>query len=83
LSSTIGFVGFLKGTALGLAGLIVKPITGILDASAKTAESISNTASHFDDRAYNDRIRVPRAFYERSRYYMKYNPFDAELMHYL
>ena len=78
-----GFVGLLKGTAKGITGLVIKPIAGILDASAKTAESISNTATHFDDKACDIRMRIPRVFYERSRYFLKYNHFDAECMLYL
>lgn len=46
-------MGFLKGTAKGITGLVVKPISGILDASAKAAESITLTANHFDDKPYN------------------------------
>lgn len=62
-------IGLLKGAAKGITGFVVKPITGILDASSKTAESISNTATHFDDKALGDRIRIPRVFYEKSRYF--------------
>jgi vacuolar protein sorting-associated protein 13A/C len=31
-----GFLGFLKGTGQGLAGVIIKPVTGILDFASKT-----------------------------------------------
>ena len=46
-----GFRGLMKGTAMGISGLIIKPVSGVVDASAKTAESLSNTATHFDDKA--------------------------------
>jgi vacuolar protein sorting-associated protein 13A/C len=78
-----GLIGFVKGTAKGITGLVIKPITGILDASAKTAESISNTATHFDDKCCEIRMRLPRVFYEKSRYFLKYNAHDAECMLYL
>jgi len=32
----------MQGTAMGLAGLIIKPVTGVLDATSKTAEGIKN-----------------------------------------
>lgn len=73
----------LKGTARGLTGLIVKPVAGVLDASAKTAESVSNTATHFDDKPNENRLRIPRAFYDRSRYIKYYKLDDSALMLYL
>lgn len=39
-----GAIGFVKGTAKGLAGLIVKPVTGVIDFASKTAEGLTNTA---------------------------------------
>jgi vacuolar protein sorting-associated protein 13A/C len=38
-----GVTGFFKGTLQGLSGLVIKPVTGILDAAAKTTEGIKNT----------------------------------------
>lgn len=72
-----GVKGFVKGAAKGVAGLLVKPVTGVLDASAKTAESITNTATIFDDKPNDQRIRVPRVFYERTRYFKKYKNLDS------
>ena len=37
-----GFLGFLKGTAKGVSGLVVKPISGTLDLFSMTAEGIKN-----------------------------------------
>lgn len=31
-----GAIGFFKGTAQGLAGLVVKPVTGVIDFASKT-----------------------------------------------
>lgn len=53
----------------GLSGLVVKPIAGVLDASAKAAEGVVSTATHFDDKPNDSRIRYPRIFYEKSQYY--------------
>lgn len=41
-----GVQGFLKGSALGLSGAIVKPVSGALDFLHKTAEGIKNQVSH-------------------------------------
>ena len=50
-----GFGGFFKGTLQGLTGLIVKPVTGVLDAAAKTTEGIKATALIFDDKPNESR----------------------------
>lgn len=42
--------GFIKGTIKGISGLVVKPVSGVLDASAKAAETVAITATHFDDK---------------------------------
>lgn len=47
-----------------MTGLIVKPLTGILDAASKTTEGLTNTATYFDDKPNCERIRHIRAFYE-------------------
>lgn len=46
-----GVLGFFRGTAQGLTGVIIKPVTGILDFAANTTEGIKNTALYFEDRA--------------------------------
>ena len=63
--SKTGVGGFFVGTVKGLAGLVVKPVTGVLDATAKTAEGLTNTATHFDDKPNDQRTRPPRPFYEK------------------
>lgn len=47
----------MKGTWQGVSGLVIKPISGILDAASKTAEGITNTATYFDDKPNHRRIR--------------------------
>ncbi|EAS01215.2 PH domain protein (macronuclear) [Tetrahymena thermophila SB210] len=73
-----GVTGFLLGTVKGLTGAIVKPITGILDATSKTAEGLSNTVTHFDDKANDERNRLPRTFYDFMGYYKRYCLSDAQ-----
>lgn len=73
-----GFNGLFKGTVHGLSGLLLKPITGICDATSKTAEGLKNTTVHFDDKPNEERIRFPRVFYEREKYIKKYDSVDAE-----
>jgi vacuolar protein sorting-associated protein 13A/C len=53
----------LKGTAKGVAGLVVKPVTGVLDFASKTTEGLKNTALHFEDKSNENRMRCPRVFY--------------------
>jgi vacuolar protein sorting-associated protein 13A/C len=45
--------GFINGIGLGVSGLVVKPMTGIMDATSKTAEGLKNTATHFEDKPYD------------------------------
>lgn len=42
-----GLPGFLLGTAKGIGGLVIKPISGVIDAASKTAEGIKNTPGFF------------------------------------
>lgn len=60
--------------------MVFKPITGVIDAASKTAEGIKNTATYFDDKATENRIRPPRVFYCRERYFQDYLIHDCELM---
>lgn len=69
----------MKGTLKGLTGLVIKPVTGILDATSKTAEGVKNTAIHPNDRPNEDRLRHPRPFYSLNRYITYYNQDDAIL----
>lgn len=42
-----GLPGFLLGTAKGIGGLVIKPVSGVIDAASKTAEGIKNTPEFF------------------------------------
>jgi vacuolar protein sorting-associated protein 13A/C len=39
-----GIGGFFKGAFQGIAGLVIKPVTGAIDAASKTAEGLKSTA---------------------------------------
>jgi vacuolar protein sorting-associated protein 13A/C len=58
-----GVKGFFKGTLQGISGLVIKPVTGILDAAAKTTEGIKNTVNYFEDKPNEARERNIRPFY--------------------
>lgn len=53
----------MLGSAIGVTGLFIKSIAGVLDAASKTAEGLTNTATHFDDKPNQQRIRPIRPFY--------------------
>lgn len=55
----------------------MKPITGIIDFSSKTAEGIKNTATHFDDKPNEKRERFPRIFYGKEQFYKSFNYKDS------
>lgn len=52
-----GIIGFLKGTAKGLTGLVVKPISGTLDFFSLTTEGIKNTAKEDYELENDKRMR--------------------------
>jgi len=59
------WAGFGKGIMKGLAGVVVKPISGVLELVSKTTEGIKNTV-------VSDQIlkmeRLPRTFYGKFKY---------------
>lgn len=75
-----GVKGLFSGAFQGLTGLVVKPITGVLDAASKTAEGVKNTAFIFDKEKEDQRERDPRVFYGFDKAYDNYNLGDVEVM---
>jgi vacuolar protein sorting-associated protein 13A/C len=67
-----GVEGFFKGAMKGFAGLVVKPVVGVMDLTSKTAEGIKNTANYFDDKPNEKRSRPPRVFYGTEQYYKNF-----------
>ena len=78
-----GVGGLLLGSFQGIAGLLVKPVAGVIDATSKTAEGIKNTATHFDDKPNEKKQRNPRAFYSKDKYFKAYSSNDADVLMFL
>lgn len=78
-----GFLGLLKGGLKGVGGLIVKPITGLLDVASHTSQGIVNTADLLDHRKKAKRIRQPRVTYGESGVIRPFNEEDAEVAYFL
>ncbi|EGR29518.1 PH domain protein [Ichthyophthirius multifiliis] len=74
-----GIKGFIKGTWQGISGVIIKPVSGILDAISKTAEGFKNTAMYFDSKPNDQRLRQIRVFYEYEQFFQEYNEIDSEI----
>ncbi|KAL8456046.1 hypothetical protein Emag_000121 [Eimeria magna] len=71
-----GFEGLIRGAGRGIAGFLVKPITGVLDLAHKTAEAIKD-ASQIE--AYQrPRRRLPRMLLGPSRLLVAYDSEAAE-----
>jgi hypothetical protein len=66
-----GAAGFVRGLGLGVVGLIVKPVTGVLDAASSVTAGIKNTTTFFDKQI--GRARAPRICY---RPHMLIRPYD-------
>mgnify|MGYP000882783363 CR=1 FL=1 len=43
-----GVGGFFLGLAKGFSGLVLKPVSSLVDATTKTAEGIKNTADYLN-----------------------------------
>jgi vacuolar protein sorting-associated protein 13A/C len=41
-----GVLGFFKGVGKGMAGLVMKPLSGTMDLVSNTSEGIKNTAKN-------------------------------------
>ena len=72
-------VGFFKGTAKGVAGVVIKPVTGVVDFASKTTEGLKNTALYLEDKPNENRIRYPRVFYTECALIKDYNPLESKL----
>eukprot|EP01016_Furgasonia_blochmanni_P028936 TRINITY_DN3047_c0_g1_i13.p1 TRINITY_DN3047_c0_g1~~TRINITY_DN3047_c0_g1_i13.p1 ORF type:complete len:476 (-),score=92.45 TRINITY_DN3047_c0_g1_i13:1633-3060(-) len=71
-----GVLGFCKGALRGLAGLVIKPVTGLLDATTKTAAGLNNTGEI--PLTNESRLRYPRPFYGDEKFFRIYDSVDAE-----
>lgn len=65
----IGTAGIFKGLAIGIAGLVTKPMSGLFEAISKFSEGIKQTALFFQDGPNTTRSRPPRVFISNQEYY--------------
>ena len=72
------FTGFGKGLLKGFAGLVVKPVSGVLDLFSKTTEGIKNTMN--SDDISMQKQRKARAFYGRHKIVKSYNAYHADVI---
>jgi len=75
-----GCKGLARGTYQGVSGLVIKPVAGVLDATSKTAEGVKNTVTFWDQKTNEDRMRCPRPFYGKEKFYKVYRDLDAEIL---
>lgn len=68
LAEEEGVIGAIKGSFIGLGGLIIKPITGILDFASSGTKGLSNVVNPDGLLEPTLRIRNPRAFYGESSF---------------
>lgn len=78
-----GFTGFVEGVGRGLIGVAVKPTAGILDLAAKTTAGITATATVFDKKARNTRMRLPRMVHTSDRRIRVYSNDEALICQFL
>ncbi len=62
-----------------MAGLVIKPVTGIIDFASKTTEGIKNNALMFEDKANESRMRYPRVFYTECKILREYCKIDSQI----
>lgn len=67
------------GVFSGAIGVIVKPVTGVLDALVKTSDGLRCLALGHEDRANTQRIRIPRVFYGGNSVIKAYNNIDCQM----
>lgn len=79
-----GLTGFVEGVGKGLIGVAVKPTAGILDLAAKATAGITATATVFDKKARDTRMRLPRMMHtsdKRLRVYSNDEAMICQLLH--
>ena len=74
--------GFGKGMIQGLGGLVVKPVSGVVDLISKTTVGIKNTILLFDDEKIFQQ-RYPRPFYGKFKYIRVYDWNDAKAIYFI
>lgn len=78
-----GVTGFFKGTLKGFSGVITKPLSGILDATAKTAEGLTSVFTVYEERSRDQRMRLPRILYEKTQYFKEIQRKEERVVEFL
>lgn len=65
--------------AQGITGVVVKPVTGVIDFASKTTEGLKNTALYLEDKPNENRIRYPRVLYTETGIVKEYDAVDGKL----
>lgn len=72
-----GVLGFVIGGMTAVAGIVIKPVTGVLDFLWIALDSLKNTIVFQQDSANEFRIRQPRVFYGANSIIQQYSQIDA------
>ena len=72
----------MKGMFVGAKGLVIKPVTGVLDGVSKLTQGVSNTFDS-DSTGKIEKARLPRCFYGKERIYRCYDVYHSALMEFL
>lgn len=75
-----GVKGFFKGTVKGIAGLVTKPVAGVLDLASQTTAGIKAETIRQEDRANEEKERLPRVFYGKEKFFRAYNKNDSTIL---
>ena len=73
--------GFGKGMIQGLGGLVVKPVSGVVDLISKTTVGLKNTMILEDEEIFQQ--RYPRPFYGKFKNIRTYDWIDAKVIYFI
>lgn len=71
--------GFGKGMGKGVLGVVVKPVSGVVDFVSKTTEGIESAVDGGICRQNNEQMRISRAFYKDAGVFCDYSVIDAKV----
>jgi vacuolar protein sorting-associated protein 13A/C len=74
-----GPIGGALGLLTGVGGVIIKPVTGVLDALSKTSQGFRTFAMGHEDHANTQRIRNPRVLYGSNAAIKSYSTVDSQM----
>lgn len=72
-----GGIGFLKGSFEGVAGLIIKPVTGIMDAASMTVHGIKSMSTYIDHQSFASEFSsLTKPLYHKFNVLRAHDPVD-------